>query len=230
MQSSSVISVNAVSKTYLQGSAKIDILRGLNVDVAPGETVAIVGHSGSGKSTLLALLAGLARPTGGDIVLAGQSLAALSEEGLTRFRAAHMGIIFQQFHLMSGLTALENVGLPLEIRGDKDFHLKAEVALAQVGLKERAAHFPSQLSGGECQRVAIARAIVTQPSLLLADEPSGNLDDATGDAVMNLLFDLVRDNNMTMILVTHNKPLAQRCHRVLRLEHGLLVPEPQGVR
>jgi len=215
-----VVEVVSLSKSFRQGDLSVEVLKGLDFAVHEGETVAIVGQSGSGKSTLLAMLAGLDLPTAGAVRLDGTDLASLSEEKVTRFRSEKMGIVFQQFHLMSSLTALENVGLPLEIRGERDFSTRASAALNQVGLGHRLKHFPSQLSGGECQRVAIARSIVTNPRILLADEPSGNLDGRTGEQVMDLLFSLVRDRRMTMILVTHNHDLAAKCDRIMLLEHG----------
>ena len=185
-------------------------------------TTAIIGQSGSGKSTLLSLLAGLDQPTSGTLKLKERHLDSMSEEELTQFRAENIGIIFQQFHLMTHLNALENVSLPLEMNHQQDALELAEKALEQVGLGSRMDHFPHQLSGGECQRVAIARAIVIRPALLLADEPSGNLDHDTGEQVADLLFDLVGRTGMTMVLGTHNSELALRCSKQLTLSQGLL--------
>jgi putative ABC transport system ATP-binding protein len=184
--------------------------------------VAIVGQSGSGKSTLLSMLAGLDQPTQGSIIVDGQDLSRLNQNELTRFRGRSIGIIFQQFHLMRSLTALENVLLPLDILGLPNAEARAMDALQLMGLGARAKHLPQQLSGGECQRVAIARAFVVEPRILLADEPSGNLDTATGEKVMNLLFDAVAQRGMTLILVTHDMQLASRCKNRLPLVQGQL--------
>ncbi len=211
-----------VFKSYPQASTQIEVLNGLNLKVNPGETLAIMGQSGSGKSTLLSLLAGLDQPNRGSVWLNGQEISSLSEKELAVFRAKNLGIIFQQFHLMSNLTALENVGLPLELRRDPEHAAKAKSALAQVGLSHRESHLPSELSGGERQRVAIARAFVGKPALLLADEPSGSLDTKTGRAVMDLLFELTESEKMTLILVTHSESLAKRCKRSLSLNQGVL--------
>ncbi len=217
-----IIDIRQIAKAFREGPEPITVLQDLNLQVDRGETVAIVGQSGSGKSTLLSLMAGLDSPDTGDILLAGQPLHHMNEAQLSQFRGAHVGIVFQQFHLMPSLTALENVALPLEIQGRRDASKEAEQALDLVGLSARRHHFPHQMSGGECQRVAIARAFVTQPQLLLADEPSGNLDDETGRRVIDLLFDLVAQKSMTLILVTHNMEIASRCHRTLRLIKGQL--------
>lgn len=217
-----LLNVQNLSKTYQQGGARIDVLQDLSLAMAEGETVAVLGQSGSGKSTLLSLLAGLDLPDRGAIEVDRQDIVRMSEVELAAFRAKNLGIVFQQFHLMSNLTALENVALPLEITDTPKALTKAAQVLAQVGLEARASHFPHQLSGGERQRVAMARAMVTAPRLLLADEPSGNLDAKTGEQVMQQLFDLVGRRKMTMILVTHNEALARRCGRQLRLENGKL--------
>lgn len=201
----------------------VEVLKNLKLQMEAGETLAILGQSGSGKSTLLTLLAGLDSPSSGSIVLNGQDMQKLSEEELSKFRARNIGIIFQQFHLMAHLTALENVSLPLDLFHDPDATDKAAAALEQVGLKRRMTHFPHQLSGGECQRVAIARAMVVRPSILLADEPTGNLDNATGNHVADMIFDLVREHRMTMLFVTHNEELALRCARQQRLQDGRFV-------
>lgn len=219
-----ILRAHQVYKQFSQGETPVQVLKGVELEVTKGETLAIVGQSGSGKSTLLSLLAGLDTPSQGSIELAGKALESMSEEELTVYRAKHLGIIFQQFHLMGNLTALENVSLPLEIARDPEATSKAKAALEHVGLGHRASHFPHQLSGGEKQRVAIARAIVIEPSVLLADEPSGSLDTATGHQVMNLLFDLVNRRNMTLILVTHNEELVQLCQRKLALREGRLAP------
>lgn len=214
--------VQDLAKSHQQAGRKISVLEHLNLTVQPGETVAIVGKSGSGKSTLLSLLAGLDTADRGEINLAGQRLTGLSETDLALMRARSMGIIFQQFQLVQTLTALENVMLPAEILGDQNVFAKAQGLLEAVGLSERAHHFPHQLSGGEQQRVAIARALAGTPKVLLADEPTGNLDDETGEQVISLLFNLARQNNTALILVTHDQELARRCSRVLKLEKGSL--------
>jgi len=217
-----ILEVEGVHKAFASPAGPIEVLRGVNLRVAGGETVAIVGESGSGKSTLLSLLAGLDVPTLGSVRIDGADLGALTEAELARFRARRLGIVFQQFHLMSGLTALENVSLPLELQGASDAEARARAVLEQVGLTKRAGHLPSRLSGGECQRVAIARALVVEPALLLADEPSGSLDAVTGDAVDRLLFELVERRGATLILVTHSDRLAAACDRCLKLADGAL--------
>ena len=217
-----IASIDKISKTYSQGGKRIEVLKRLNLKVKKGETVAILGQSGSGKSTFLSLLAGLDQPDFGNIEIDGTDLTKLKQEDLAHFRSKNLGIVFQQYHLMSNLTALENVSLPLELQRQKDAETKARKALEQVGLSHRLSHLPSELSGGECQRVALARAMVTKPSLILADEPSGNLDGNTGKEVMNLLFKLCREHGQTLILVTHNHELAKLCDRCLELRDGRL--------
>ena len=218
-----ILRVSDLHKEFPQPSGPLVVLRGLSLEAARGETLAILGASGSGKSTLLALLAGLDSPTRGSIEVAGHDLAALDEAQLAAFRARQLGIVFQQYHLLGGLTALENAALPLELLGVREADARAQAALEQVGLSERLEHFPHELSGGECQRVAIARALVVEPALILADEPSGSLDAHTGEVVMSLLFDLVAKQATTLVLVTHNEPLAARCDRRLLLREGVLV-------
>ncbi|MFL2840280.1 MAG: ABC transporter ATP-binding protein [Pseudohongiellaceae bacterium] len=205
------------------GAEPIQVLKDLNMNMEAGETVAILGQSGSGKSTLLSLLAGLDSPSSGAIILNEQNMQKLNEEELSTFRAKNIGIIFQQFHLMSHLTALENVSLPLNLFKDENSISKAQEALEQVSLSHRVSHFPYQLSGGECQRVAIARAMVVRPSILLADEPTGNLDNTTGGLVSDMIFDLVGQHEMTLLFVTHNEELALRCARQLRLQGGKFI-------
>lgn len=220
-----VLQVEGLYKSYPQVSrAPLPVLTDTTFSIHQGETVAVIGQSGSGKSTLMALLAGLDTPDRGTILLEGQDLNQLNEDRLARFRAARIGIIFQQFHLMPHLTAEENVMLPLEILkyDEEEIIERTRRILDQVGLTHRKEHLPSRLSGGECQRVAIARALVIQPALLLADEPTGNLDSATGDQVADLLFNLVDSSGMTLIAVTHNMALAHRCGRQLRLQYGRL--------
>jgi putative ABC transport system ATP-binding protein len=216
------LSVSGLCKTHFQADRPIHVLRDLELTVAPGEKVAIVGKSGSGKSTLLALLAGLDRPDRGRVVLDGNVLDSMNETALARLRARSMGIIFQQFQLVQTLTALENVMLPAEILGDKNVDELARNLLNAVGLGERLHHFPSQLSGGEQQRVAIARALAGSPQIILADEPTGNLDTETGLSVMNLLFQLLAEKGTALVLVTHDRECADRCERVLTLERGQL--------
>lgn len=213
-----ILSMQQISKSYQQGQRSIHVLSGLDLDVNTSKSIAILGKSGSGKSTFLSLLAGLDRPENGKILVDGTDIVGLSEDELASFRAKNIGIIFQQFHLMSTLTALENVMLPLEILKEDNIVERSVEILKKVGLDHRMQHFPNELSGGECQRVAIARAMVTRPKILLADEPSGNLDSETGQVVMDLLFDLVNDFNTTLILVTHDKELAQRCHELMTLK------------
>jgi putative ABC transport system ATP-binding protein len=217
-----------VHKHFDTPEGRLEVLRGVDLEVGAGETVAIVGESGSGKSTLLALLAGLDLASRGSVVVAGRDLAELSERELTALRARQIGIVFQNFHLMGGLTALENVSLPLELRGERDAEARARAALAQVGLTARAGHLPARLSGGECQRVALARALVVEPAILLADEPSGSLDERTGQAVDDLLFELVARRRTALVLVTHSERLAARCARRLRLRAGRLADDAPG--
>ena len=218
-----MLEAQAVSKYYPHSGGKIDVLNELTFKVSDGEKVAIIGPSGSGKSTLLSLLAGLDRPTSGSIKVNKDDIAVMTEQEVTAFRAKNIGIVFQQFHLMSHFTALENVALPLQIAGNAFPWDAAEEALKAVGLGARLRHFPFQMSGGECQRVAIARAMVGRPPLILADEPSGNLDVNTGNQVMDLLFDVLKESSASLILVTHNEDLAKKCDRVLSLRAGKLV-------
>ena len=216
-----LLEINQLYKSFPQADhGQIDVLKNINLEINEGETVAVVGQSGSGKSTLLSLMAGLDRQTTGSLRLRDKEISEMSEVKLTQFRAENIGIIFQQFYLMPHLTALENVSLPLEMFGYEDYLNRAKEALEQVGLSGREQHFPHQLSGGESQRVAIARAVVARPSILLADEPTGNLDNETGVQVANLLFDLVKTTGMTMLLVTHNTEMARRCSRQLTLQFG----------
>jgi len=213
-------------KDYETAAGPLPVLRGVDLDVEAGETVAITGESGCGKSTLLGLLAGLDTPSAGTLTVAGRDLATADESALADFRSRTVGIVFQHFHLLASLSAIENVALPLELRDGHDRDHRARAALAAVGLAARHDHFPAQLSGGERQRVAIARAIVTDPALLLADEPTGNLDERSGAAIADLLFDLVTTRGTTLVLVTHNPALAARCGRRLALHDGLLVAPP----
>jgi putative ABC transport system ATP-binding protein len=222
-----ILVVENLTKSYELGGKSIDVLRGLELSLKSDETVAILGPSGSGKSTLLGLLTGMDRPTSGSIRFGGKELSSLSEAEFGSVRAENFSIVFQQFHLLNHLTALENIRLPLEILG-RDTKA-ADDALVAVGLGHRRDHFPTQMSGGECQRVAIARAMVVKPKVLFADEPSGNLDSETGRGVMQLLFDLVKDTKTSMVLVTHNESLAERCSRQLRFRQGRLEAAPSAV-
>ncbi|HSF71669.1 MAG TPA: ABC transporter ATP-binding protein [Methylotenera sp.] len=223
INTSAILATN-LSKHVGEGANKIEILNGLNLEVAQGESVAIVGSSGSGKSTLLALLAGLDVPTTGAVEVANAPFSALDEDARAALRGAQMGFVFQSFQLLPTMTALENVMLPMQLANRKDAMQMAVATLEKVGLAERLQHYPKQLSGGEQQRVAIARAFAPQPSILFADEPTGNLDIATGERIIDLLFSLNMQANTTLILVTHDAQLAQRCKRTLILQHGQLSP------
>jgi len=214
-----IVAENLTQKIVSDGE-QIAILNDLNLTIAAGESVAIVGASGSGKTTLLSLLAGLDSPTSGSIMLAGQRLSSLDEDGRAALRAGRVGFVFQSFQLLAGLTALENVMLPAELAGRADAEALARDTLGRVGLAARTGHYPYQLSGGEQQRVAIARAFAAQPEILFADEPTGNLDAVTGARIVDLLFALNRDRGATLVLVTHDLQLAARCGRVLRLQAG----------
>ena len=221
----SILQVESLGKRVTLPSGELVILDGIGFDIARGDSVAIVGASGSGKSTLLSLLAGLDAPSSGSVTLAGEPISTLDEDGRARVRGQHVGFVFQSFQLLPSLTALENVMLPLELRGDRDVEGPAKRILGQVGLGERLDHYPRQLSGGEQQRVALARAFVTAPSLLLADEPTGNLDNRTGQGIIDLLFGMNAQAGTTLVLVTHDEHLATRCRRQLRLDAGRLVAD-----
>lgn len=211
------------AKLSLMGNAgPVDILRGITLSVARGETLGLTGPSGSGKSSLLMLMGGLERATSGRVAALGQDLGPMDEDALARFRRDHMGVVFQSFHLIPTMTAIENVATPLELAGTRDAFDRAEAELEAVGLGHRSGHYPSQMSGGEQQRVALARAAVTRPEILLADEPTGNLDGATGQAIMDLLFGLRDRHGSTLVLVTHAPELAARCDRVIGLADGVL--------
>lgn len=209
----------------LDGNAgRVDILHGISLEVHTGESLGLIGPSGSGKSSLLMLMGGLERATSGTVAALGQDLTQMSEDQLAHFRRDHMGVVFQSFHLIPTMTALENVATPLELAGDADAFAKAEAELAEVGLAHRADHYPSQMSGGEQQRVALARASAPRPDILLADEPTGNLDGANGAAIIDLLFGLRDRHGATLVLVTHSQSLAARCDRIIRLGDGRVVP------
>lgn len=225
-----VLATKNVSKQVSSPEGGLTILSAVSFTINKGETVAIVGASGAGKSTLLALLAGLDLPTEGEIWLGGTNLTNLDEDGRAAIRAASVGFVFQSFHLVPSLNALENVMLPLELAGKKAPRQIAMNILQQVGLGERWSHYPAQLSGGEKQRVAIARAFATEPAVLFADEPTGNLDSRTGDHVMDLMFELNRESSTTLILVTHDASLAERCDRVIGLDAGKLVSDERAAR
>jgi putative ABC transport system ATP-binding protein len=218
-----VLAAERLGKQVSSPEGVLAILSDVSLAIARGETVAIMGASGAGKSTLLALLAGLDEPTSGTVRLADNELTELDEDGRAAVRARHVGFVFQSFHLVPSLTALENVMLPLELTGRADARSTAREVLGRVGLAERVGHYPRQLSGGEQQRVAIARAFVTRPDVLFADEPTGNLDTATGERIMDLLFGLNAATGATLVLVTHDVALASRCSRVIRLDAGRVV-------
>ena len=220
-----IIALDGVELSLGDGSARVEVLRGISLAVSSGEAVGLVGPSGSGKSTLLMVLAGLERPDRGTVVLDGQDLTGLSEDALAQVRGRRIGIVFQSFHLIPTMTALENVALPLELAGRDGAFARAERELGVVGLGGRLHHYPAQLSGGEQQRVAIARALAPDPAIVVADEPTGNLDETTGGAVADLLFDIKRQRGATLVLVTHDAALASRCDRTVRLRAGRIVPE-----
>ena len=207
------------------GAGPVNILRGMNLTVHAGEIVGVVGPSGAGKSTMMMVIGGLERPTGGRVSVAGQDLGGLNEDQLARFRRDHVGIVFQNFHLVPTMTALENVAIPLEFAGRGDAFDRAKDALESVGLGHRLTHYPSQLSGGEQQRTALARAFAPRPDLVLADEPTGNLDGGTGGAVIDLMFGLTRERGASLMLITHDPSLAARCDRVIRVEDGLITDD-----
>ena len=220
-----VLAAHNISKKVSSPEGSLTILSKVSFSIAPGASVAVVGPSGAGKSTLLALLAGLDLPSEGYVVLNGANLGQLDEDGRARVRADSVGFVFQSFHLVPSLNALENVMLPLELAGRNDARDAAREIIERVGLKERWSHYPAQLSGGEKQRVAIARAFATEPAVLFADEPTGNLDTRTGETIMELMFELNRKSSTTLVLVTHDNSLAGRCERVLSLDAGSLVSD-----
>jgi putative ABC transport system ATP-binding protein len=216
------LSLRDVTLTLGASAGPVDILKGISLDVPSQSSLALIGPSGSGKSSLLMLMGGLEKPTSGTVIAAGTDITHMNEDALAKFRQKHMGVVFQSFHLIPTMTAVENVATPLELAGDRDAFERAETELANVGLGERLTHYPAQLSGGEQQRVALARAAVMRPQILLADEPTGNLDETTGDLIVEHLFALQERSGATLVLVTHSNALAQDCDRILRLRDGRL--------
>ncbi len=223
-----VITASALTLSLGTGEAQVQILRGIDLVVGSGETLALLGPSGSGKSSLLAILSGLERASGGSLIVAGADFTVLDEDGLAAARRGRIGIVLQAFHLLPTMTALENVATPLELAGMPDAMARAEAELVAVGLGHRLGHYPAQLSGGEQQRVAIARALAPKPAILFADEPTGNLDHATGEAVADLLFARAAEAGATFILVSHDEALAARCGRILRLADGRIASDSKS--
>jgi putative ABC transport system ATP-binding protein len=219
------IQIDDLHLRLTSGAGEVNILRGLDLQVEHGETVGIIGPSGSGKTSLMMMIAGLEKATTGNVRVSGRDISAMDEDALALFRRDFVGIVFQDFHLIPTMTALENVAIPLEFAGADDAFQRAEEELAAVGLRERIKHYPGQLSGGEKQRVALARAVVARPDILLADEPTGNLDGSTGRVVMDLLFELHDRLNTTLVLITHQQVLAERCNRVVKLVDGLVASD-----
>lgn len=214
------IALTGVNLTLGRGAARVHILKDIVLNIGSGEAVGLVGPSGSGKSTLLMVIAGLERPDTGAVVIGGEDLGQLDEDALARFRGRHIGIVFQSFHLIPTMTAIENVAVPLELAGADDAFARAEHELVKVGLGARLTHYPAELSGGEQQRVALARALAPRPSILVADEPTGNLDEATGGQIIDLIFAGHRERGTTLVLVTHDPSLAARCGRVVEMHSG----------
>jgi putative ABC transport system ATP-binding protein len=225
-----VIALAGVNLSLGRGAARVHILKDIDLHIGRGEAVGLIGPSGSGKSTLLMVMAGLERPDSGTVMVAGQDLCRLDEDGLARFRGRQIGIVFQSFHLIPTMTALENVAVPLELAGTADAFGRAARELAAVGLADRAGHYPAELSGGEQQRVALARALAPDPAILVADEPTGNLDEAIGGQIIELLFAGHRERGTTLVLVTHDAALAGRCGRVVRLRSGRIEDAPRRER
>ena len=230
MANGDILLLDDVHLTLTSAAGPVNVLRGVTLAVESGETVAVLGPSGSGKSTMMMIAAGLERPSAGRVVVAGTDLGGLGEDGLARFRRDAIGIVFQNFHLVPTMTAIENVAVPLEFAGVADAFARAERALAAVGLAHRLGHYPGQLSGGEQQRVAIARAFVAEPKLLLADEPTGNLDGETGHQIIDLLFDLARRRASTLVLITHDPEISRRCAREVRLADGRIAGDARRPR
>ncbi len=230
MSSTPAISLKEVHLSLGEGAGRVHILKGIDLEIEHGTAVGLVGPSGSGKSTLLMVMAGLERSDSGSVQVAGSDLSPLSEDDLARFRGSNVGIIFQSFHLIPNMTALENVAVPLELSGDRNAFDKARHELESVGLGHRLHHYPAQMSGGEQQRVAVARALVVEPKILIADEPTGNLDDNTGTQIVDLMFSAQRERAMTLVLVTHDPALARRCDRMIRVRSGEIEEEPANSR
>jgi putative ABC transport system ATP-binding protein len=226
----SAIALSAVNLSLGREAARVHILKNITLNVAAGEAVGLVGPSGSGKSTLLMVIAGLERADSGSVTVAGQDVGRLGEDELARFRGRNVGIVFQSFHLIPTMTAIENVAVPLELAGAADAFARAEKELEAVGLADRLTHYPAELSGGEQQRVALARALAPHPAILVADEPTGNLDDVTGKQIVDLLFAGHAERGTTLVLVTHDATLAARCDRVVRLRSGYIEAAPAHVR
>jgi putative ABC transport system ATP-binding protein len=221
-----IINLRDVRLNLRSAAGEVNILRGISLDINAGDMVSIVGPSGAGKSTLMMLVGGLESATSGQVTVAGHDLSTMGEDALAEFRRDHVGIVFQAFRLIPTMSAMENVAIPLELAGEDNAFERARESLGLVGLADRVHHYPDQLSGGEQQRVAIARAFVGKPKLLLADEPTGNLDRATGDDIVELLFDLRERHGTTLVLITHDEGLAQRCDRMIRMADGRIVEEP----
>lgn len=221
-----VVSLRDVHLSLGTGASRVHILKGVDLSINAGESIGIVGPSGSGKTTLLMVLAGLEQADSGEVIVAGENLREINEDALARFRGRSVGIVFQSFHLIPNMTALENVAVPLELAGAPDPFGRAREELELVGLKDRTTHYPAELSGGEQQRVAIARALAPEPRLMIADEPTGNLDEATGNQIIELMFNAVAERNMTLGLVTHDNVLAQKCDRMVRVRSGEIERDP----
>ncbi len=219
-----ILSLSGATLSLKGNAGLVEILKGITLDVHRGESVGLIGPSGSGKSSLLMLMGGLERATSGQVTALGHDLSSMTEDQLARLRRHHFGVVFQSFHLIPTMTALENVATPLELAGHRDAHGRAAEELGAVGLSDRIGHYPSQLSGGEQQRVALARAAAPRPDIVLADEPTGNLDSANGEAIVELLFDLQKRHGTTLVLVTHAPDLANRCDRVITLHDGRIAP------
>jgi putative ABC transport system ATP-binding protein len=228
--SPAAIALAGVNLSLGRGAARVHILKDIGLKIGRGEAIGLVGPSGSGKSTLLMVMAGLERPDTGKVEVAGTDLGALDEDGLARFRGRHVGIVFQSFHLIPTMTAMENVAVPLELAGASDAYDRAAAELALVGLADRLTHYPAQLSGGEQQRVALARALAPNPAILVADEPTGNLDENTGKQIIELLFAGHAERDTTLILVTHDATLAARCDRVMRMRSGHIEADTVAVK
>ena len=225
MDSSIVIDARDVTLRLGEGDAAVDVLRGLNLAITAGERVGILGPSGSGKSSAMAILSGMEQANSGKVIVAGADFTALDEDGLARARRGRIGIVLQAFHLIPTMTALENVAVPLELAGEAHCQARAKAELEAVGLGHRLTHYPTQLSGGEQQRVALARALVGRPALIFADEPTGNLDGATGETIVDLLFGRLAETGATLVLITHDADLARRCDRVITMRDGLIISD-----